>query len=128
MARKKSLIGKSFKAAAGSRVFVVLWIMILLQVLSIVTLVFVMGRIGEPGTPVRFDGFSSTGIFLNNGTYLINFAVWSVIVAVLNIFISLKVYSYRGRQIALTILWFTIVLLAVATVFVVALLNTGNTY
>ena len=128
MAQKHPTLKKSLKAAASSRVFIVLWILILLQVLGMVAFVFIIGRIGEPGTPIRFDGFSSTGIFLNNGVYLINFVVWAAIVAVLNIFISLKVYGYKGRQIALAVLWLTIVLLAIATVFVVALLNTGNTY
>ena len=119
---------ESFKAAVHSRVFISLWIVIVLQALLLVGLVMSMGRIGAPGTPVRFDGFSTTGIFLDNGSYLLNLVAFAIIVPVINTFISLKVYSFRGRQMALTVLWITIVLMIVATIFAMALLNIGNVY
>jgi len=128
MVDKELSIKESFKAAAHSRVFVVLWVIILLQAISIAITVLVVGRIGEPGTPVRFDGFSSTGIFLDNGLYLIIFAFWAFIVAILNIAISLKIFGYKGRQTALAVLWLTIVLFVIAIFFIAALLSTGNAY
>jgi flagellar basal body-associated protein FliL len=119
---------ESFKEAAHSRVFIALWAVIVLQVCAMIGLVFVMGRIGQPGTPVRYDGFSATNISLDNGLYLTVFAIWAVIFAILNIVISLKTYGFRGRQVALIILWLTVSILLIATVFAVALLSAGSAY
>ena len=119
---------ESFKEAAHSRVFIVLWAIIVLQVCVMAALVFINGRIGQPGTPVRYDGFSDTNISLDNGLYLLFFVVWAVIFAFFAIAISLKIYGLRGRQIALIILWMTIGILLIATVLIMALLGAGSAY
>lgn len=125
---KTLTLRESFNRAARSRVFVVLWVIIALLAIVVSALTIIMGHIGQPGTPVRYDGFSSTGISLDNGLYLVVFAIWAILIAVLNIFISLKVYGLRGRQMALMVLWFTVALLLIATVFIIALLGAGSAY
>lgn len=119
-------IKQAFLHAASSRVFLTLWVIILLQIIATLVLVFSFGKIGQPGVPYRFDGFSATGIFRDNGSYLLNFALFAVVVPILNIFISLKMYAVKGRSIGIAMLWLTIVLMMIAIVFLVALLNIGN--
>jgi hypothetical protein len=122
---------EAFKEALHSRVFMSLWAVIVLQVIIFLVMLFTVGRIGESNTPVRCDGFRALhcvdgGIVVDNGSYLISFAVLAIIILVMNVFISLRLYAFKGRQIALTILWLTIVVFIVATVFVTALLGIGN--
>ncbi|MDR1196730.1 MAG: hypothetical protein LBL08_00415 [Candidatus Nomurabacteria bacterium] len=123
---KTMSIKQAFLHAASSRVFLTLWVIILLQIIATLVLVFSFGKIGQPGVPYRFDGFSATGIFRDNGSYLLNFALFAVVVPILNIFISLKMYAVKGRSIGIAMLWLTIVLMMIAIVFLVALLNIGN--
>lgn len=116
----------TFKEISTSRVFVTLWIVLALQALIMLVITIVKGHIGSPGIPVRYDGLSNTGIFLANGSYLLNLGAFAVLVPVLNIIISLKIYAVRGRQLALLVLWATVVIMLIATVFTLALLGLGN--
>ena len=123
---EKNNLKTAFQQALGSRVFLALWAFIILQSIALIILVLSFGKIGQPGVPYRYDGFSSTGIFRDNGSYLLNLVLFAVAVPVLNSLISLKLYAVRGRNVGLGILWLTVIIMLIATVFVVALLNLGN--
>jgi hypothetical protein len=122
----KVSLKSAFTQAIRSRVFLVLWIIIIVQAVFLVLLTLSLGKIGQPGVPYRYDGFSATGIFRDNGSYLLNFIFFAVAVPILNSFVSLKMYAVRGRSVGLGILWLTVVIMLAATIFVVALLNLGN--
>lgn len=123
---EKLSIKSAFKQAVRSRVFLALWIVIILQAVLLIVLTLSLGKVGQPGVPYRYDGFSETGIFRDNGSYLLNFVLFAIVVPILNSVVSLKMYLVRGRSVALGILWLTIVIMLVATIFTVALLNLGN--
>jgi len=123
---EKNTLKNAFQQAMKSRVFLALWIFIILQAIILIVLTLWLGKIGQPGVPYRFDGFSGTGIFRDNGSYLLNFVLFAVVVPILNSILSLKMYSVRGRNVGLGILWLTVVVMLVATVFVGALLVLGN--
>jgi hypothetical protein len=123
---KTMSVKQAFLHAVRSRVFLTLWIIIILQIVASLILVFSFGKIGQPGVPYRFDGFSATGIFRDNGSYLLNFGLFAVVAPILNVFISLKMYAVKGRSIGIAVLWLTIVLMMITIVFLAALLNIGN--
>jgi hypothetical protein len=116
----------AFQQAIRSRVFLVLWGVILIQAVVLIVLTLSLGRIGQPGVPYRYDGFSATGIFRDNGSYLLNFIFFAVAIPIVNSLVSLKMYAVRGRSVGLGILWLTVVVMLIATIFVAALLNIGN--
>jgi hypothetical protein len=116
----------AFTHAIRSRVFLALWMLILVQMIVLIVLTLVIGKVGQPGVPYRFDGFSATGIFRDNGSYLLNFILFAVAIPILNSLLSLKMYAVRGRTVGLGILWLTVVIMMIAIIFVVALLNLGN--
>jgi hypothetical protein len=122
----KTNLKVALEQAVRSRVFLALWVLILLQMVVLIVLTLSLGKIGQPGVPYRYDGFSATGIFRDNGSYLLNFVFFAVAIPILNSLVSLKMYAVRGRSVSLGILWLTVVIMLVATVFVVALLNLGN--
>ena len=126
MSKEKFNLKSTIKEVASSRVFIVLWIILAIQALIMLISVIAMGHIGSPGIPTRYDGLSNTGIFLANGSYLLNLGAFAVLIPVLNIIISLKIYAVRGRQLALLLLWMTVVIMLIATVFTLALLGLGN--
>ncbi|MDR3125717.1 MAG: hypothetical protein LBU20_01420 [Candidatus Nomurabacteria bacterium] len=116
----------AFVQAIRSRVFLALWIFIVVQTVVLIFLTLSLGKIGQPGVPYRYDGFSATGIFRDNGLYLLNFAFFAVAIPILNSLASLKMYAVRGRSVSLGILWLTVIIMLAATIFVAALLNLGN--
>jgi hypothetical protein len=122
----KNNLRVAFTHAVRSRVFLVLWGLILIQAIVLIALTLSLGKIGQPGVPFRYDGFSATGIFRDNGSYLLNFVLFAVFVPILNSLISLKMYTVRGRTVALGILWLTATIMLVAIIFVAALLILGN--
>ena len=122
----KFSIKKTFTEAIRSRVFLTLFVIIIIEAIAFIVLVLSMGKIGVPQVPVRYDGFSFTEIFRQNGSYMINFAVFGAIVAVTNILISLKVYYTKGRAIALGVLWLTVVVFVILMIILLALLETGS--
>ena len=116
----------TFNEAIHSRVFLALFVIIIIQAIAFAILVFSMGKIGVPQVPIRFDGFSFTELFRENGSYLINFAVFGVVVAVMNILVSLKLYHTKGRAMALGVLWLTVAIFVILTVILLALLGLGS--
>ena len=116
----------TFGEAIHSRVFLVLFIVIILQAIAFAALVLSLGKIGVPQVPIRFDGFSFTELFRENGSYLINFAVFGAVVAITNILVSLKLYHAKGRMVAIGVLWLTIVIFIILTIILLALLRIGS--
>jgi len=122
----KFSIKDTFLEAIRSRVFLALFIIIIIEAVVFIIFVLSMGKIGVPQVPIRFDGFSFTEIFRENGSYLINFAVFAAVVAATNILVSLKVYRTKGRNIALGVLWLTVAIFIILTIILLALLGTGS--
>jgi hypothetical protein len=122
----KISLKNAFQQAIRSRVFLMLWAVIIIQAVILIVLTLSLGRIGQPGVPYRYDGFSATGIFRDNGAYLLNFVFFAVAIPIVNSLVSLKMYSVRGRSVGLGILWLTVAIMLSAIIFVVALLNLGN--
>jgi len=73
--------------------------------------------------PIRFDAFSIEKYFRDQWFYLFNFIIFGVMVFFLNGLISLKILDIKGRQLALSFLWVTIVILFIATVLMAAILK-----
>jgi hypothetical protein len=123
---KKMTISAAAKHALGSRVFLVLWALLVVEAVALIILTFALAKIGQPGVPYRYDGFSMAEIFRDNGSYLLNFVVFAVVVPVVNSLVSLKLYAIKGRNIGLAVLWLSVVVMAVAIVFAAALFGLGN--
>ena len=122
----KFSLKNTFNEAIHSRVFLVLFVIIIIEAVAFIALVLSMGKIGIPQVPVRFDGFSYTGLFRENGSYLLNFVAFGIVVAATNILVSLKLYHVKGRTVAVGILWLTVVIFVILTIILIALLGIGS--
>lgn len=123
---KNLTIKAAAKQAVRSRVFIILWVALLIEAIALIILTLVLAKTGQPGVPYRYDGFAAEGIFRDNGSYLLNFLVFAIAVPVLNSLVSLKMYAIKGRNLGLAILWLSVVIMAIAIVFSVALFGLGN--
>jgi hypothetical protein len=115
-----------FLEAIKSRVFVALWVVILIQVISLITLVAINVHPSQLQIPVRFDAFSTTQYFRDQWFYLFNFILFGVVVLFTNGLISLKILEVKGRHLALGFLWFTVAILMIATILIAAVLRVAG--
>lgn len=90
-----------------------------LLVILIITLIYV--RPGELRVPVRYSRFDSKNYSLEQWFYLLNFLIFGIVVFLGHLVISAKLYQERGREFALGFVYAGTVLLAVATVFFLAI-------
>jgi hypothetical protein len=115
-----------FLEAIKSRIFVALWIVILIQTISIVVLVAVNAHPNQLQIPVRFNAFSTTQYFRDQWFYLLNFVFFAVAVFFINGLISLKILDVKGRHLALSFLWLTIAILLIAAILIATILRVAG--
>ena len=112
---------KLFREASKSRTFVALWILNLAQAITLAILVLVNTHSGltlqthcDIGGSVP-DCTSAEAAWY----YLYNIAIFAIIMLALNALVSLKLFSLKGRQVALTWLWLTTIILLIVTALLV---------
>lgn len=116
-------IKASMKQMVGDRAFWVAWVAIALVIIVIIVIGTIYIRPSDLQVPVRYSGFGITHFYRDKWYYEIAFIVFAMIVAVLHTLISAKLLETKGRQFALGFLWLTVVILAISTVFILAILR-----
>jgi preprotein translocase subunit SecY len=99
--------------------FALIGLGIALFVILVITIIYV--RPGELRVPVRYSRFDSKNYSLEQWFYLLNFLLFGVVVFFSHLVISAKLYQERGREFALGFVYAGTVLLAIATVFFLAI-------
>ena len=107
----------------GDRAFWAAWVAIGLIILVIIIIGAIYIRPSDLQVPVRYSGFGITHFYRDKWYYEIAFIVFAVLVAVFHTLISAKLLEVKGRQFALGFLWLTVVILAIAMVFILAILR-----
>ena len=75
---------------------------------------------------VRYNAFADAQYFRAQWLYLLNFVGFGIIIFVFNSLISLKLLSVKGRHLALSFLWISIIVLAVAILLMTAILRVAG--
>ena len=125
--KKDQSIKHAFSAVLKSRMFVLLWIIMAVEVIFVGLLVFFYARLWQAGVPVRFDGFSDARVFLANGSYLLNYLFLALVIAFANSVVALKIFVIKGRTLSLLTMWATVAILAVAAILAATLFGLGST-
>ena len=123
---KQITLSGAFKEAVKSRVFLVLTVILVVQLVAFLIIVLSIGKVGSVQVPIRYDGYSYTNIFRDNGSYLLNFAFYGIVLFCANILVSMKLYIKKGRSMALGVLWLTVAVFFISTVILLVLLSTGS--
>lgn len=116
-------IKASMKQMVGDRAFWAAWVVIGLIITAIIIIGAIYIRPSDLQVPVRYSGFGITHFYRDKWYYEIAFIVFALLVAVLHTFISARLLEVKGRQFALGFLWLTVVILAIAAVFTLAILR-----
>jgi hypothetical protein len=116
----------TFLEAIKSRVFVALWVLMLIEVIVLVILVAMNIHPGQLQIPVRFDAFSTQQYFRDQWFYLFNFIAFGAVVFITNSLISLKILDIKGRHLALGFQWATVVVLLITTILIAAVLRVAG--
>jgi hypothetical protein len=115
-----------FFEAIKSRTFVALWVLMLLQVTTLIILVATSVHPNQLQIPVRFDAFSNQLYFRDQWFYLFNFIAFGLVVFSVNSLISLKILDVKGRHLALGFMWITVAVLLIATILIAAVLRVAG--
>lgn len=111
------------KEMVGDRAFWAAWVAIgvLIGIIVIIGAIYI--RPSDLQVPVRYSGYGITHFYRDKWYYEIVFIVFAVLVAFFHTIISAKLLEVKGRQFALGFLWLTVVILAIAAVFILAILR-----
>ncbi len=115
-----------FKEASRSRAFIVLWGIMLIQIIMLVIIASLYIHASQLQVPVRYSAFAEAQYFRSQWLYLFNFIGFGVVVFILNSLISLKLLGVKGRHLALSFLWTSIIVLAVAILLIAAILRVAG--
>lgn len=116
-------IKANLRQMVGDRAFWAAWVVIGLIITAIIIIGAIYIRPSDLQVPVRYSGFGITHFYRDKWYYEIAFIVFALLVAVLHTFISARLLEVKGRQFALGFLWLTVVILAIAAVFTLAILR-----
>jgi hypothetical protein len=99
--------------------------MILLVVAAVVLTAYFV-RPSDFQLPNRYSAFGVTNIYRGNWYYAFNFLGLAILIAVLNSLVGLKLYSAKGRKLALSYLWLSLLSLVITVITMAAILRLSN--
>ena len=92
-----------------------------LAVLTIIVISLIYVRPGELRVPVRYSRYDSSNYSLEQWFYLLNFVLFGIVVFFAHLGISAKLYQQKGREFTLGFVYIGTTMLAIATVFFLAI-------
>ncbi|HET8690063.1 MAG TPA: hypothetical protein VFL81_01355 [Candidatus Saccharimonadales bacterium] len=117
---------QTFQEVYKDRSFIIVSLLMLLLVLAAIVLTAYFVRPSDFQLPNRYSAFGVTNIYRGNWYYAFNFLGLSVLIAIVNSFVSLKLYASKGRRLALSYLWLSFLTLVVTVITMAAILRLTN--
>ena len=114
------------KVAIKSRAYMALWLLVFVQTLILAITVLMLSHANELQAPVRYSAFSDIQFYRDQWHYLLMLAVFAVVVFVTNSLVGLKIFSERGREMAIGFMILSSLVFVISTVLIVALLRVAN--
>lgn len=113
----------NFKIAFSDRGYLIAFVGLVLVALIIILMGIFQIRPSELQVPVRYSSFGVTNFYRDRWYYLIGFVVFAVVVALMHVLISLKLYVAKGRQLSIAFIWLSVIMLTISAVFIYAILR-----
>lgn len=119
----RELLTTSLRHIAKDRAFI--GVFALLAVLCIVLSIYFGLRIKPSDIQVatHYTSYGGVNFYTSQWWYALSFVLFFVVIAVAHLSIALKLYSLKGRQLALGFGWFSLGLVAFAGVTLTYILN-----
>ena len=107
--------------AIKDRAFLAVVIVMIALVLIMVMTTALHIHPSELQVPVRFSSFSFQRYYTDKWYYLLSFVLLGIIMMVAHIFIALKLYLQKGRELALMFMWLGVSIVVIAAITIVAI-------
>jgi hypothetical protein len=116
-------IKTALKSVVGDRAFLAGMLVVLACMAIVVILSALYIRPNALVVPVHFSSYGQQRIYTDKWYYQLTFVIFGVLVAIVNILLSMKLYVVKGRALALTFLWFSAILMAIIALDISAILK-----
>ncbi|MES2631146.1 MAG: hypothetical protein V4611_04260 [Patescibacteria group bacterium] len=119
----KDTITHSFKELITNRYLTVLSLVTVVLAIAFVIYISVVVRPSELQLVTHYTAYGVTHLYRDQWFYLLGFGAFAIIVAFLNIGISLKVFLTKGHPLAIMFAWFGIGIIVFAWLTSFSIIN-----
>jgi hypothetical protein len=119
----KLMIKDSLKQLVSDRYLLVLSSLLLLLALSFITYIILSVHPSELQLVSHYSAFGITHLYRDQWYYLLSFAVFGLLVAVLHIAIAIKLLIIKGPSLAVMFTWFGIAIILFGWIMSAAVIN-----
>lgn len=110
----KQRITSSFQQLAADRYLMTLIIVFLVACLGLLIFLSTAIHPGDRQVAVHFTSFGTTNFYRDKWYYLLGFAGFVVVMAIVQTILSYKIFEKKGRELAIPFVWLGILLVAIA--------------
>lgn len=119
----KTTIIHSLKELITNRYLTILTIVTAVLMVAYVTYILMVVHPSELQLVTHYTAYGVTHFYRNQWSYLLSFAVFAVIVAVLHISIAIKLYLTKGHPLAIMFAWMGIGIILFAWIMSYQIIN-----
>ncbi len=119
----KKLIQESFSDLMGNRQLFVMCVVIALSAFGYILYVVLNVHPSELQLVSHYSAFGVTHFYRDQWYYLLVFAIFGLLLAVMHIVLIVKILAVKGHALAVLFAWMTIAMIAFAWMTTYALLN-----
>jgi hypothetical protein len=116
-------ITQSFKELITNRYLTVLSIVTIVLALGLITYILLSVRASELQLVTHYTAFGVTHLYRSQWYYLYTFAGFALIVALLHVALSIKIYITKGHPLAIAFAWMGIGILLFAWITAFSIIN-----
>ncbi|MDB5163336.1 MAG: hypothetical protein JWO54_604 [Candidatus Saccharibacteria bacterium] len=119
----KDTITHSFKELITNRYLTVLSVVTIILAIAFVIYIGIVVRPSELQLVTHYTAYGVTHLYRDQWFYLLSFGGFAVIVAFLNVAISLKVFLTKGHPLAIMFAWFGVGIMVFAWITSFSIIN-----
>lgn len=119
-------IKENFKLILADRGYLTAVVVLLLVTIGIVIMGAINIRPSELQIPVRYTSFGITNFYRDRWYYLLTFLLFAIVIAAMHILVSVRLFAAKGRGLAVSFIWLSVIVLIIASVFIFAVLRVAS--
>ncbi len=119
----KNIFKESIKQIVADRALLITLVLLILMAIGLVLYVGFSVRPSELQLVSRYSAFGITHLYREQWFYLLSFAAFGVITAVLHVIITAKLLVLKGHSVAIMLAWLGVAIILLGYVTAVAVIN-----
>ena len=119
-------IQENFKLILADRGYLTALVVLLVIAFGIIVMGAANIRPSELQIPVRYTSFGITNFYRDRWYYLLSLVLFAVVIAVMHTLVSVRLYTAKGRGLAVSFVWLSVIVLIIASVFIFAIFRVAS--